>query len=277
MLIRPNELLVVAAALVVALMIRPTSDGVRFGGLKRVTSLVFGFVLLGACIWITTHYLKIGTSGLSSTTADNSVYGGSGGLTYSSSPLRWPIDAYTVLFDPLPINFHGAGELAAAIENTVIAGIFIASYRQLRMLPRAMFARPYVALCLVYSVLFIYAFAALGNLGLIYRERVMLLPFLMVLPAIPRSPKGQPRLCEWEYRRKDRRAFRAVMVQRERMVTRLRRAVADGELVLTRDGLVAASAAAPALRPGDGAESDPDGDGSVSPAGDRSTPTGGGP
>ena len=74
---------------------------------------------------------------------------------------------------------------------------------------------PYVMMCLVYSIGFIYAFAALGNLGLIYRERVMLLPFLMVLFAIPRSPRGQPAMYEWEYRRKDRARFRAAVLQRE--------------------------------------------------------------
>ena len=73
-------------------------------------------------------------------------------------------------------------------------------------------------MCLVYSIGFIYAFAALGNLGLIYRERVMLLPFLMVLLAIPRTPKGRPAMYEWEYRRKDRPKFRAAMIQRDRML-----------------------------------------------------------
>ena len=187
-------------------------------------------LLLGASIYVTLHYLKLGSNGsvqLSSTTQNNSVYGGSGGLTYSSSPLRWPIDAYTVLFDPLPFNAHGSGEYAAALENLVILGVFVSSYRQFRILPRASFARPYVMMCVVYSILFVYAFAALGNLGLIYRERVMLLPFLMVPLAIPRSPKGGPRLYEWEYRRKDRPRFRAAIIQRDQMIRSMRLAYAQ--------------------------------------------------
>jgi len=245
-LIRPNELFVVLAGFAVALMIRPGADTRQsFGTLKRVAGLTFMALLLATSVWMTIHYLKLGTSStaLNNTTANNSVYGGSGGLTYSSSPARWPIDAYTVLFDPLPINFHGSGELAAAFENTVLLVIVFASWRQLRMLPRAAFARPYVMLCTVYSVLFVYFFAALGNLGLIYRERVMLLPYLLVLFAIPRSPKGRPRMFEWEYRRKDRKGFRAAMVQRERMVRRLQLAVVTGELVPSPRGLVAGPAA----------------------------------
>jgi hypothetical protein len=79
-------------------------------------------------------------------------------------------------------------------------------------------------MCLVYSIGFIYAFAALGNLGLIYRERVMLLPFLMVLFAIPRTPRGRPATFEWEYKRKDRKKFRAAMIQQDRRMRSLRQA-----------------------------------------------------
>jgi len=54
-------------------------------------------------------------------------------------------------------------------------------------------------MCGLYTVAFPYAFAALNNLGLIDRERVLLLPFLVVLLAIPVSPRGQPRMYPWEY------------------------------------------------------------------------------
>ena len=96
-----------------------------------------------------------------------------------------------MLFDPLPFNAHGSGEYAAAVENLVILGIFIASRSgSSGSCPGPSFARPYVMMCLVYSAGFIYAFAALGNLGLIYRERVMLLPFLMVLLASRARPRA---------------------------------------------------------------------------------------
>jgi hypothetical protein len=237
-LIRPNELMAILGGFAVALMIRPQGRRERMNGLKRVGGLIFMGILLGASIYVTLHYLRIGNQqtgalSLSTTTQNNQGTGlgfGSSGLTYSSSPLRWPIDAYTVLFDPLPFNAHGSGEYAAALENMVIVGVIVASYRQLRILPRAAFARPYVMMCLVYSIIFLYAFAALGNLGLIYRERVMLLPFLMVLLAIPRTPKGRPPMYEWEYKRKDRKRFRAAMIQRERMLASVRRAYASGQL-----------------------------------------------
>ena len=236
--IRPNELLVILGGFAVALMIRRQGGRDRSSTLKRVGGLAFMGILLGTSIYMTLHYLKFGnsTSGginLQATNANNNGTGigfGSSGFVYSSSPLNWPIDAYEVLFNPLPINARGSGEYVAAAENLVILGVMITSYRQLRILPRASFARPYVMMCLVYSVGFIYAFAALGNLGLIYRERVMLLPFLLVLFAIPRTPKGRPSMYEWEYKRKDRGRFRAAMLQRERMLRSMRTAYANARL-----------------------------------------------
>ena len=64
-------------------------------------------------------------------------------------------------------------------------------------------------LCPVYTFAFIYTFAALGNLGLIERERTMMLPFLLVLMAIPRGPKNRPPRYEWEVRRRVRLQLRA--------------------------------------------------------------------
>jgi len=233
-LIRPNELLVILGGFAVGLMIRPQGGRDSRSTLKRIGGLLFMGVLLGVSVYLTLHYLKLGSSSgglnLNQTNANNNGTGagfGSSGFQYSSSPLKWPIDAYEVLFNPLPFNAHGSGEYAAALENLVLLGIVISSYRQLRILPRAAFARPYVMMCLIYSIGFIYAFAALGNLGLIYRERVMLLPFLMVLFAIPRTPKGRPAMYEWEYRRKDRAKFRAAVVQRDRMLRSMRTAYAN--------------------------------------------------
>jgi hypothetical protein len=51
----------------------------------------------------------------------------------------------------------------------------------------------------MYSLAFPYAFAALNNLGLIDRERVLLLPLLLVPLCIPLTPRGRPPVYPWEY------------------------------------------------------------------------------
>ena len=214
-LIRPNELLVMLGGFAVALMVRPPDPEQVFSRIKRIGGLAFMSVLLGLAVFLTLHYLhsKGGSLSLQQTAANNQGTGagfGSSGVAYSTSPATYWRDVYTVLFDPLPINAHGMGELIASLENMVIIGLILISLRNLRMAFRAAFARPYVMLCLVYSLGFIYAFAALGNLGLIERERTMLFPFFLVLLCIPRTPRGRPAVYEWEYRRRRRKELLAM-------------------------------------------------------------------
>ena len=213
--VRPNELLMIVAGITVAMMVSQAGRYAAVSAGRRILSLVFFGSVLIVSIYLTLHYLhgSGGTLSLNQVSANNAS-GGSGGVPYSSNFLYLPRDIYTVLFDPLPFNFHGLSELIAAGENTVILVLVCSSLRHLRIAPRAAFARAYVMMCVVYSVAFMYAFAALGNLGLITRERTLLFPFLLVPLCIPRAPKGQPPRYEWELRRQDRRRFRAAMAAR---------------------------------------------------------------
>jgi hypothetical protein len=48
-----------------------------------------------------------------------------------------------------------------------------------------MFRTAYVALALIYTLLFVYAFASVGNFGNIARQRVQLFPMALVLICVP--------------------------------------------------------------------------------------------
>ncbi len=220
--IRPNELVLILAAFVVALVVPTANVRQNYGGVRRVIGVIFCAVLLLVSFKLTQHYLvrNGSVSGQLQTTSKNNSLAGSGGIPYSTNPATYPRDVYEVLLNPLPVNFHGFGELIAAAENTLLLGLLFMSLRQLRMIPRAAFARPYVMMCLVYSASFFYAFAALGNLGLIERERSMLLPFFLVLFGIPRTPKGSRHPYDWELRRgprlQRRQAIEAARARRSR-------------------------------------------------------------
>jgi hypothetical protein len=212
--VRPNELLLILAGFAVAMMVPTAASRRQLGGLRRLISLAFLGGLLAIAVGVTFHYLHGGVGGslsLQQTNANNQGSGlgfGSSGVPYSTNLATFPRDIYEVLFNPLPFNFHGLGELVAAAENTVMLVLIVMSYRNLRMVPRASFARPYVMLCAVYTGAFLYTFAALGNLGLIERERTMMFPFLLVLLAVPRAPKNGPPRYEWELRRRARLQLR---------------------------------------------------------------------
>ena len=221
--IRPNELLLMLAGFAVAMMVPTAAARQNLGGLRRLAGLVFLGGLLAISVALTVHYLHGGPNGtlsLQQTNANNQGSGlgfGSSGVPYSTSPATYPRDVYEVLFNPLPYNAHGFGELIAALENTMILVLILVSLRNLRMLPRAAFARPYVMLCAVYTGAFFYTFAALGNLGLIERERTMMLPFMLALFCIPRAPKRAPPAYEWELRRRDRLRLRYAAERRAAM------------------------------------------------------------
>jgi hypothetical protein len=217
-LIRPNELLILLGGFAVALTIRPAGGPERAGGIKRIGGLAFMGSLLALSVFLTFHYLHTsgGSLSLNQTAQNNTGVGvgfGSSNIAYSSSPFYYWRDIYTVLFDPLPITAHGSSQLIASLENMVIGVLILVSFRQLRMVVRASFARPYVMLCVVYSLLFLYAFAALGNLGLITRERALLFPFFLVLLCIPRTPRGRPPRYDWELKRRARNQRRRAIAR----------------------------------------------------------------
>ncbi len=214
--IRPNELLLVLSGFAVGMMVPSESVRRNLGGIRRAASLAFLGALVVVSWFLTVHYLHGGTLSLSQVSANNSAREPVSVSAVRVSrtrpiPATFPRDVYEVLFNPLVIKAHGNSQRVAGLENLMIIIIILASLRQLRILPRVAFARPYVMMCLVYSGAFIYTFAALGNLGLIERERVMLLPFFLVLFCIPRGPKGAPPRYPWELRRKDRLQLRAVL------------------------------------------------------------------
>jgi hypothetical protein len=170
-------------------------------------------------IFVTLHFLPgaNGSISLNQISSNNTGTGagfGSSNVGYSASVLDYPKDAYTVLIDPLPVNAHGGGEWLSAVENTILLALVLASLRQLRLVPRAALARTYVVMCLFFVGSFLYAFASLGNLGLITRERTVMLPFLLVLLCIPRGPRHHRPRYEWELPRRVRIRRRKFLAQR---------------------------------------------------------------
>jgi hypothetical protein len=217
--IRPNETLLAVGGLTIAMFFRPSSERNQFEPGRRSVGLIFLVAMLGLAIFVTLHFLPSVNGSISPTTVtrNNSGTGagfGSSGVAYSGNPIYYPRDVFTVLFDPLPFNAHGSGEWLEAAENMVVVGALLASFRQIRMLPRAMLARPYLIMCLFFTASFAYFFAALGNLGLITREASVVLPFFLVLLCVPRGPRHRPPRYIWELSRRERMARRRAEARR---------------------------------------------------------------
>lgn len=212
--IRPNEIVILAVGFALAMLLR-SATGRATGSLRRprnVIAMAAAFVFVALAVVITSyeaaHFLHtitgsgVGNS-LNTLSAHNQGSGpgfGSSSVTYSSNPLWYPRDIYTVLLDPLPFSAHSVTQLFAAGENALILLVVLWSLPRLRRLPRVCLHRPYVFSALFYSAVFVFTFAALGNLGLITRERTLLLPFLFVVLAFPMARTGTDPY-PWEQRK----------------------------------------------------------------------------
>jgi hypothetical protein len=214
--VRPNEMLLVLGGFTVAMIFRPTAATTKYEPARRTASLVFLAVGVVVVMFLTLHLLPglHGGVNLQSINKQNQGTGsglGSSGVSYSQSPLAFPKDVYVVLFDPLPFNAHSGGEKFQALQNTILLVLLVASLRNLRILPRAAFARPYLIMCFVYVVSFCYFFAALGNLGLIAREATVMVPSYLTILCIPRGPRHQPPRYIWELTRRKRTRYRKAL------------------------------------------------------------------
>ena len=107
------------------------------------------------------------------------------------NPVRFPMAAVTVMFRPFLFEAHNTDARIAALESTVLMALFLLRWRWVWAALRSWRRQPYVVFCLAYAALFVIAFSSFSNFGLLARERVQLLPILLVFLAIPPPPASR--------------------------------------------------------------------------------------
>jgi hypothetical protein len=199
--IRPHEVALVFGAFAVAAVTRRVTRRTLITPVRRIVTLFLVFIGGGILAVITARFLGITSfnsaaiaqaiNGANQATQGDGEGFGSSHSLWSVNPLFFPVDVYTVLFMPLPFQVASSTQAVAALENLSIIALIMFSWRSLISVPRQLKESPFVAMCLVYSVGFLYIFAALGNVGLLARERTLLFPFLFVLFALPDTAAGR--------------------------------------------------------------------------------------
>lgn len=190
-LLRPHLAVLLFAALFVAQLFRPTPA--RSTG---ILSKVAGVVVLGAAAFVLTTQSAsfLGIDDFSwqavSDTVDNaSEQASEGRSAFESTPINSPVDipaaVLTVLFRPFPWEASNAQMLIQSLEGLVLLVLAVRAWPQLRRLPRVMSRIPYVTFTVVYTSSFIWAFSGFGNFGILARQRVLMIPFFLVLLALP--------------------------------------------------------------------------------------------
>jgi hypothetical protein len=200
-LVRPHMAAMFAVSFAAAFLLRFRDPTVRRGAL----GWMFGLVLVGLVTGYATSNFgeevprdeSVEGSTVEQVFAETDRRTSQGGSGFESRPVRSPADLahalVTVPFRPLPFETHNAQALVASFEGVFLILLFFMSAPRLRTLPRAVLRRPYVALAAAYSLGFTIAFSNVGNFGILTRQRAQLLPFLVVLTALPRRDgQGRP-------------------------------------------------------------------------------------
>jgi hypothetical protein len=92
--------------------------------------------------------------------------------------------ALSVFFRPFPWEADSAQVLIASAEGTAILGLVIASWRRIGAGLRRI-REPYILMSVIFLLGFLYAFSQFGNFGILARQRVQALPFLLIFLAMP--------------------------------------------------------------------------------------------
>jgi hypothetical protein len=100
--------------------------------------------------------------------------------------------ATTVLFRPFPTEARNPQAVVAALESSFLLLLTLVRWRSLVAAIRGLRRRPYLVLALVYTLLFVVAFAAVGNFGILVRQRSQVLPlYLVLLCCQPRASRSR--------------------------------------------------------------------------------------
>ena len=186
--VRPHMAAILMAAGFAGYLLRPA--GPRATPLSPMAKVIGVSVLLMASLVVvqrTAEFFEVDEVSsnsvdqvLSSTQERTDEGGSSFAADRARGPLAVPKAAVQVLVRPFPWEAHNAQALVTSLEGVLLVGLVIASRRSLRQLPRHA-RRSYVLFCLLYSSAFVFAFSTFGNFGIIARERVQVLPFVLAL------------------------------------------------------------------------------------------------
>jgi hypothetical protein len=201
-MVRPHVTLIVFLALAVGYILRPARGSTSTVAPLRKLIGIGVLIIVGALVVSRTQSF-FGVENLDTGTADQIVadvegqtaQGGSEfETTRPSTPLQYPGAVVSVLFRPFPFEASSGAAMFAALEGVLLI-LLLCNPRRLRTLPRAFARRPYVAFSVTFAALFVYGFAAVSNFGILVRQRTQVLPFVLVLAALPLAllpPRRKP-------------------------------------------------------------------------------------
>jgi hypothetical protein len=189
-LVRPHFAGIMALAMVAGFLFRPSRKELGAVG-PVVKGVVLAAVTFAALFFVKEADRFLREQGIESDkgvtttltqTSDRTLRGGSAfAPSILDSPQRAPVAAFTVLFRPLIVEAHNSQALIAALEATFLLLISLFRWRSIMAGLLSIRRQPYLAFAFAYTGLMILALSSIANFGILARQRIQLLPILLVL------------------------------------------------------------------------------------------------
>ncbi|WP_053084073.1 hypothetical protein [Nostocoides australiense] len=198
MVVRPHIAFLLFGSMLVAQILKPgrrDSDG-AFGK-------VLGLIVLVPLVWLmlTRSATFLGLDDLTSQALSaefrtRSELATQGGSEFDPTPVTSPLDLpwaiVSVVLRPFPWEAGNPQALIQAAEGVFLILLAVRSSAGIRRGFSMVRTNAYVAFTAAYTLGFVWAFSGIGNFGILSRQRVLLLPIVMVWLSLP--PKQGPTL-----------------------------------------------------------------------------------
>jgi hypothetical protein len=182
--VRPHVAALVVASIVFALLLTGQPIG-NSGWFTRLIALGIAVAVLSFVALTAAQNLNVETTGegLDVFLEETERRTAQGGSAVTGNPVNSPLDlpeaTLRVLFRPLPHEAGNAAALVSSAENVLLMILLIVRLPRIAQNIVRIRFHPYMLFVVLYTVGFVIAFSAIFNLGILTRQRVQVLPFLL--------------------------------------------------------------------------------------------------
>jgi hypothetical protein len=190
-LVRPHVALIAMTALVVAVVVGSPGRGAMssVARVALIAALLIGGSVASDEVEALSDIDGLNPTGLVAALDLVNARSSQGGSHFEAARIdgitEYPWGFVTVLFRPFPHEASSVPMLLTSLEALVLAALVIGAIPRLAAALRTIRDEAYVAYAVSFTVVFVYLFSALGNFGILARQRVMTIPLVLLVVALP--------------------------------------------------------------------------------------------
>lgn len=190
-LVRPHVALIAMTALVVAVVVGAPGRGTMssVARVALIAALLVGGSVASDEVEALSDIDGLNPTGLAAALDLVNTRSSQGGSHFEAARIdditEYPWGFVTVLFRPFPHEASSVAMLVTSIEALVLAALVVGAIPRLAAAARTIRSEAYVAYAVAFTVVFVYLFSALGNFGILARQRAMTIPLVLLVVALP--------------------------------------------------------------------------------------------